>query len=62
MDRLRALRLFLRIAETGSITGAGRAMGLSRTAASKALAELESALALWRLYGWRPWAGASSAP
>ncbi len=46
MDRLRALRLFLRIAETGSITGAGRAMGLSRTAASKALAELESALAL----------------
>jgi DNA-binding transcriptional LysR family regulator len=46
VDRLRALRLFLRIAETGSITGAGRAMGLSRTAASKALMELESALAL----------------
>ena len=46
MDRLRALRLFLRIAETGSITGAGRAMGLSRTAASKALAELEASLAL----------------
>ena len=23
---------------------------------------LKAALALWRLYGWRPWAGASSAP
>jgi DNA-binding transcriptional LysR family regulator len=46
MDRLVALRLFLRIAETGSITGAGRAIGLSRTAASKGLADLESALGL----------------
>jgi DNA-binding transcriptional LysR family regulator len=46
MDRLVALRLFLRIAETGSITGAGRAIGLSRTAASRGLAELEAALGL----------------
>lgn len=23
---------------------------------------MKAALALWRLYGWRPWAGASSAP
>ena len=23
---------------------------------------LKAALALWKLYGWRPWAGASSAP
>jgi DNA-binding transcriptional LysR family regulator len=46
MDRLTALRLFVRIADSGSITGAGRALGLSRTAASKGLADLEAVLAV----------------
>lgn len=46
MDRLTALRLFVRIAEGGSITGAGRGLGISATAASRGLQELEHALGL----------------
>lgn len=46
MDRLGALRLFLRAVEAGTITGAGRRLGLSSTAASSALQELEAALGL----------------
>ena len=46
MDRLTALRLFVRIAESGSITGAGRGLGVSATAASRGLQELEHALGL----------------
>lgn len=44
MDRLSALRLFLRVVETGSITGAGRSLGMSSTAASKRLQDLEAEL------------------
>ena len=44
MDRLTALRLFVRIAESGSITGAGRGLGISATAASRGLQALEHAL------------------
>ena len=46
MDRLTALRLFLRIIEAGSISAAGRGLGLSTTAASKGLQDLEAALGL----------------
>ena len=46
MDRLGALRLFLRAVEAGTITGAGRRLGLSSTAASRALQELEAELGL----------------
>ena len=44
MDRLSALRLFVRIVDTGSITGAGRSLGLSGTAASKRMQDLEADL------------------
>lgn len=44
MDRLSALRLFLRVVDTGSITGAGRSLGMSSTAASKRLQDLEAEL------------------
>lgn len=44
MDRLSALRLFLRVVEGGSISAAGRALGLSSTAASKRLKDLEAEL------------------
>jgi len=46
VDRLAALQLFLRTVECGTISGAGRALGLSSTAASRALQELEAALGL----------------
>ena len=46
MDRLTALRLFVRIADGGSITGAGRGLGISATAASRGLQELEHAIGL----------------
>ena len=46
MDRLTALRLFLRTLDRGGITAAGRSLGLSATAASRALRELEEDLAL----------------
>ena len=44
MDRLTALRLFLRTVETGTISSAGRSLGLSSTAASKGLRDLEEAI------------------
>lgn len=44
MDRLSALRLFLRVVDTGSITGAGRSLGMSSTAASRRLQDLEAEL------------------
>ncbi len=50
MDRLTALRLFLRAIEAGSISGAGRGLGLSSTAASRGLQELEAELGV-RLLG-----------
>lgn len=42
--KLRHLRLFLAVAEAGSLTGAARALGLSQPAVSKSLAELEDLL------------------
>ena len=44
MDRLSDLRLFLRVVDTGSITGAGRSLGMSSTAASRRLRDLEAGL------------------
>lgn len=44
MDQLAALRLFVYIARLRSISAAARALGLSTTAASKRLQDLESAL------------------
>lgn len=44
MDQLAALRLFLRVVDRGSISGAGRSLGLSTSAASRAVQELEAAL------------------
>ncbi len=46
MDRLTALRLFLRALDRGAIAAAGRSLGLSSTAASRTLRELEDALGL----------------
>jgi LysR family pca operon transcriptional activator len=42
--KLRHIRLFLAVADQGSLTAAGRGMGLSQPAVSKSLAELESLL------------------
>ncbi len=44
MDQFAALRLFVRVIEAGSISGAGRSMGLSTTAASRRLQSLEAAM------------------
>ena len=44
MDRLGALRLFVRAVEGGSITGAGRDLGMSSTAASRTMQLLEAEL------------------
>jgi len=44
MDRLSALKLFARVCESGSITGAGRDLGMSSTAASRTLQNLETDL------------------
>ena len=41
MDRLSAMQLFVRVIETGTISAAGRALGMSSTAASKKLQDLE---------------------
>ncbi|MDB5317958.1 MAG: transcriptional regulator [Rhodospirillales bacterium] len=46
MDRLTALRLLLRTHDRGGIAAAGRSLGLSASAASRALRELEDDLAL----------------
>jgi DNA-binding transcriptional LysR family regulator len=44
MDRLQAMRVFIRVAELGSFTGAAAALGLSRARVSEAIGELEHAL------------------
>ena len=44
MDQLAALRLFIQIARSKTISSAGRALGLSTTSASKRLQDLEAAL------------------
>lgn len=44
MDRLSALRLFVRAVESGSFSRAGRDAGLSQSAASRAIAGLEADL------------------
>ena len=44
MDRLTALRLFLRIAETGSFSRAAAEVGVGQSVASRAVATLESEL------------------
>jgi DNA-binding transcriptional LysR family regulator len=44
MDRLSALRLFVRAVESGSFSRAGRDVGLSQPAASRAIAALEADL------------------
>ena len=44
MDMLATLRLFQQVVARGSISGAGRALGLSTTAASRQMQELEAAL------------------
>ncbi|HVI53892.1 MAG TPA: LysR family transcriptional regulator [Luteibacter sp.] len=41
-DRLSALRLFVRVARTGSFSRAGRELGLSQPSASRAIAALEA--------------------
>jgi len=41
-DRLTALRLFIRVARTGSFSRAGRELGLSQPSASRAIAALEA--------------------
>ncbi|WP_198377203.1 LysR family transcriptional regulator [Neoroseomonas rubea] len=46
MDKLTALRLFLRALDRGAIAAAGRSLGLSSTAASRTLRDLEDALGL----------------
>ena len=44
LDRFDLMRLYIRIAETGSLTAAGRSLGLSQPSASRQLRELESEL------------------
>lgn len=44
MDRLQAMRVFVRVAELGSFTRAALGLGLSRARVSEAVAELEHAL------------------
>ena len=44
MDRFQALQLFARVIERGTISAAGRSLGLSKTAASKRLQDLEADL------------------
>jgi DNA-binding transcriptional LysR family regulator len=43
-DRFQALRLFARVAHTGSFSAAGRELGLSQPSASRIIAELEKEL------------------
>ncbi|HJL39889.1 MAG TPA: LysR family transcriptional regulator [Myxococcales bacterium LLY-WYZ-16_1] len=44
MDRLALMELFVRVAESGSITAGGRDLGLSQARASRGVKQLESAL------------------
>jgi DNA-binding transcriptional LysR family regulator len=44
MDQIRALRMFVRIVDSGSFAGASRAMGLAPAVATRTMAELEGHL------------------
>ncbi|MEO0917428.1 MAG: LysR family transcriptional regulator, partial [Pseudomonadota bacterium] len=44
LDRFDLMRLLVRIAETGSLTAAGRSLGLSQPSASRQLRSLEADL------------------
>ena len=44
MDRLQGMRVFVRVAESGGFAGAGRALGMSPAAVTRAVAALESAI------------------
>lgn len=44
MDTLSAMKLFIRVAEAGTISDAARSLGISKTAASKRLQDFETAL------------------
>jgi len=44
MDRLQGMRVFVRVAESGGFAGAGRALGMSPAAVTRAVAALEAAL------------------
>jgi DNA-binding transcriptional LysR family regulator len=44
LDLLSAMKLFVRVVESGTISAAGRSLGLSTTAASKRIQDLEAAL------------------
>ena len=44
MDTLSAMKLFVRVVEAGTMSGAARSLGISTTAASKRLQDLESVL------------------
>ncbi len=44
MDQLTALKLFTRIIDVGTISGAGQTLGMSSTASSKAIQDLEATL------------------
>ncbi len=44
MDHLSAMKLFVRVVESGTISAAGRSLGMSVTAASKGIQDLEAAL------------------
>jgi LysR family transcriptional regulator, regulator for bpeEF and oprC len=50
MDRLHALRVFVRVAELGSFTRAAAALGLSRARVSEAVSELEQSLGVRLLH------------
>jgi LysR family transcriptional regulator, regulator for bpeEF and oprC len=50
MDRLQAMRVFVRVAELGSFTRAAAALGLSRARVSEAIAELEQTLGVQLLH------------
>ena len=44
VDRIELVRLFVRIAETRSLSAAGRALGLSQPSSSRQLKQLETML------------------
>jgi len=50
MDRLQAMRVFVRVADLGSFTRAAAALGLSRARVSEAIGELEQALGVQLLH------------
>lgn len=50
MDQLTALRVFIKIAESGSFSKAARKLGMSKSAVSKAVSSLEDHLGARLLY------------